>query len=395
VGAGKSLLGCMKGFMLNLKYPGNKGLICRKESTSLKASTMVTLFEQVIPPEMIVNYDKQKGVLEHKTSIESVNSFIVFSGLDKKADQSYPTKIGSTEYGWIFVDEGVELSEGDWDFLNTRLRYKIKDFSDEDNSLIPRQMFTATNPDSPNHWMFKFFFTNKNNSREVILTSSYDNPYLPKDYLQELENNLVGIRRQRLLEGKWVQAEGVIYDSLDLNVHVVTQDVINKQIFVEYIAGADSNYPLPRACVLIGVTKSKEYFVVDEFYREKSEIEELRDWLEEKAKLLKQNILVFHDPSDAQSIAELSHSSYLFCEKANNAVIPGISTVAGLLNNKRLFINAKCSYLIGELQGYVWRKGAEGEVPLKENDHLCDGLRYGCHSFNSESSEFFAPVFMK
>ena len=41
----------------------------------------------------------------------------------------------------------------------------------------------------------------------------------------------------------------------------------------------------------------------------------------------------------------------------------------------RLKINKKCSNVLFELESYSYDdKG--GEKPLKENDHLCDALRY-------------------
>ena len=195
VAAGKSLIGCYKGFMMNIKYPGNRGLICRKEARSLPGSTIHTLLTQVIPSDWIVSYNRMRGELVHKTMTPGVHSTIIFSGLDKKADQSYPTKIGSTEYGWIFFDEGIEGNEGDWMMLSTRLRYKIPHLSDEENSQIHRQLFTATNPDSPYHWLHKFFFESKDDDREVFLTTPYDNPFLPEGYLKALEGSLTGIAR--------------------------------------------------------------------------------------------------------------------------------------------------------------------------------------------------------
>ena len=66
---------------------------------------------------------------------------------------------------------------------------------------------------------------------------------------------------------------------------------------------------------------------------------------------------------------------------ADNAVLPGIDTVAILSGLGRLQV-ADAPKLIDESHGYVWDKPTrEGvERPLKQNDHLCDGCRYGVHS---------------
>lgn len=389
VAAGKSLLGCHKGFMLNMKYPGNRGLICRKEARSLPGSTVHTLLEQVIPAEWIINFNQMKGELIHKTPNPEVNSTIMFSGLDKKADQTYPTKIGSTEYGWIFVDEGIELDEGDWMMLATRLRYKIPRLSDEQNSRIPRQLFTATNPGSPYHWLYKFFIETKKEDREVIFTNPYENPYLPKGYINMLEESLTGVSRERLLKGKWTVAEGVIYDSFSFEKHTVDElDLLGLNDYKALIVGADSNYPLPRAAVLIGTRGDGSIDILDEFYKIRSHVEELGEWIQIVYNQSNRIPSVYHDPSDPSAIDKLKSMKGVSCIKADNTVIGGISEVSRFFNNNLIRINRKCVNLIRELQNYRWETSREGDKPLKEDDHLCDALRYGLYTYKMNSGTF-------
>lgn len=388
VAAGKSLLGCHKGFMLNMKYPGNRGLICRKEARSLPGSTIHTLLEQVIPSEWIVSYNQMKGELIHRTPNPNVNSTIMFSGLDKKADQTYPTKIGSTEYGWIFVDEGVELDEGDWMMLSTRLRYKIPRYTEEQNSMIPRQMFTATNPGSPYHWLHKFFIEKKNDDRDVIYTTPYDNPFLPKGYLNVLESSLTGVSRERLLKGKWVVAEGVIYDSFSEENHVIEEeDLLPFEDYKGIIVGADSNYPSPRAALIIGI-RGDGIDIIDEFYKTNSHVEELSEWIADFYRKSSRFMDIYHDPSDASAINKLSLTAGCSCTKADNTVIGGISEVSRYFNNNTIRINKKCVNLIKELLSYRWETNKEGDKPLKENDHAVDALRYGLYTHKMNCGTF-------
>ena len=379
VGAGKTLAGCWKGFLLNVKYPGNRGLIVRKEATTLEQSTKWKLLNEVIPPDMIVKIDHQKNFLIHKTSNPKINSVIVFSGLDKKADQSYPTKIASTEYGWIFFDETSEGDDGDYNVLLSRLRYQIKYFTPEQNAQIPRQLFGATNPDGPTHWLYKKFFEEKNNDREVILTSTYDNPTLPADYVRSLENSLTGIARERLLFGRWVQAEGIIFVSFDMSRNIIKKEqLLQLKDYKYFVFGADSNFPKPRACVFIGYT-GREYHLIKEFYEEGASIERLIAWLTELKKQIVGKIMYgFHDPSDAQSIAKIQATG-LLCDKANNNVLPGIDTVNNLFKDNQLLICNECINTIKEINGYHWKRGTK-DTPEKSDDHAVDALRYAVHS---------------
>jgi PBSX family phage terminase large subunit len=387
VSAGKSFLGCWKGFILNMMYPGSRFLICRKEARSLQNSTIKTLLEKVIPKDMIIAYNQQKGEIIHRTLNAEKNSTITFCGLDKKADQSYPTKIASTEYSWIFIDEGTEVEEGDWNMLITRIRHKAQPDA-------PNMMWTATNPDSPIHFLYKFFFETKAEDREYILVTPYDNPYNSKDYLHSLETSLSGIAKERLLYGKWVQAEGIIYSSFDPNVHVVKNSVflpIKDYDSIEF--GADQNYPLPRAGILAGFRGDGSVDVLDEFYKESSHVEELIKWLQQWQVKREWAISGYHDPSSPECIEKIDNAANLNCDKANNDVIAGISEVSRLFDNKLIRINENCTNLIKELQSYRWDK--KGEKPLKEHDHLMDSLRYLClsHSPNIKPFVFGVPIF--
>ena len=406
VGAGKSLIGCWKGFMLNIIYPGNRGLICRKEMTSLKASTMITLLEQVIPPEFIVSFDRMEGVLKHKTGIPGIHSTIVFSGLDKKADQTYPTKIGSTEYGWIFADETTELTEDDFQVLSTRLRYKIKldDFDKikkhKDLKIeyeayadkMVRQIFGATNPDSPHHYLYKFFYLDQKDNRLLIQTTPYDNPYLSADYLRDLEDTLTGIKRERLLLGKWVQAEGIIYETFNPVEDLISVNLVNElQSYKYFFGGADSNFPLPRAGVIFGVKANNEIHMIDEYYQTGSHPEDLGQWFSDFAIHWGVQVEVFHDPSDPEAITKINAYPGVTCEKGLNKVIPGIDCVSHLFEKHRLKINKCCVNSIKYLQSYVWKKGAT-QQPSKEDDHLPDAIRYALFTReNATNVEMIAP----
>lgn len=388
VGAGKSYIGCVKGLLLNLRYPGNVGLICRKEASTLNNSTLRTLFEQVLPPELIVYRNDQKGLVRHRTGTPGVYSTIIWSGLDKTATQEYPTKIGSTEFGWIFLDEGVEADEGDWQMLGTRLRHKIPTLSQKANARAPRQLFTATNPDTPFHHLHSFFIEHQDHeNRETIFTTPYENPYLPEDYIKSLENNLTGVFRDRLLLGKWVTAEGMIYSSFNPDVHVTESGYLPVEDYDEIIGGADSNYPLPRAGLIIGLTGSGKAHVLDEHYRTNAQAEDLRDWYQEWAEEHDRWITIYHDPSDPSTIDKLNGAVNLSAIKADNKVVPGISTTSRYFDQDKILIKPHCKNLIKELHSYRWQTKKEGEKPEKSQDHAVDALRYALHTAAKYSGE--------
>ena len=162
-GAGKTMALTAKGLKLSIDYPGNFGLICRKVRATLPQTTLKTFLDRVCPYEMIADFNKSEGL------IKLVNgSQILFGGLDD------PLKLGSLELGWCGIDEAIETVEDDWKMLEGRLRLPG----------VPHQLFAATNPGPPSHYLYRLFFIEKRG--EVYQSSSFDNPELPEDYLQRL-----------------------------------------------------------------------------------------------------------------------------------------------------------------------------------------------------------------
>lgn len=235
-GAGKSRCGCERGLYLNQKYPGNRGLVIRKSLKDVKKSTIEqTLFAEVLPDSHIVNHSIRDCAITHKTgttdpSGEPVHSEIHYYGVDGarggRSDDDLPEKIGSTSWGWIFVDEGTELELGEWTQLLGRLRYKGKIQNGYRFKVPFRPIFTATNPDSPQHWMYDWFRPDDpgDGKGRVVKMNVNDNHHLPQDYVDRMKSSFSGMYYERYIEGEWVGAEGMVYDEFDARKHVVGPD---------------------------------------------------------------------------------------------------------------------------------------------------------------------------
>jgi PBSX family phage terminase large subunit len=204
-GTGKSRACLEKMHLCALKYPGMRGLIVRKTRSSITESTLVTFEEHVLPLGSPIVNGPQRN--QRQAYHYPNGSQIVIGGLDK------PTKIMSTEYDMIYVQEAIEVTENAWEALTTRLR---------NNKMPFQQLIADTNPDSPYHWLKQ----RHTRGQLVMLESRHeDNPVMwdvlnnrptafGEKYLAKL-NRLTGVRYQRLRKGAWVAAEGAIYDGWD------------------------------------------------------------------------------------------------------------------------------------------------------------------------------------
>jgi hypothetical protein len=208
-GTGKSRACLEKLHLCALKYPGTRALIVRKTRESLTESALVTFEEKVLPEGSPVARGPQRRL---RQAYRYPNrSEVVVGGLDK------PSKVMSTEYDLIYVQEAIELNEDDWESLTTRLRNGVMPF---------QQLIADTNPDAPTHWLK----VRADAGRCVLLESRHeDNPavwdhdrgeWTPAgaQYIATLER-LTGVRFQRLRHGLWVQAEGAWFPAFDRSRH--------------------------------------------------------------------------------------------------------------------------------------------------------------------------------
>lgn len=427
LGAGKTTPLCIKVFQEALKAPGSKILMVRKELKAFKESTLNTLIQgdrkmpPVIPPEYIIHHNKSEHEIKIRT--EGEPSYIVYSGVSKKAGDKYPKKLGSTEFTDIAIDELEELQEPDFDYLKGRLR---RPKLDKEGNKLKRLIFAATNPGGPNHWAYDRFKIGDPEERpdnvKVIRAKTTDNVYLDDEYIEDVKETYSGMMRQRLLLGKWVAAEGQVYQNFDRSVHEKEPQYFHKpedewsdpdtpelRDYNKIIVGADSNYSKPRAAVVIGVTGT-EYHLLDEFYRERTNVDKLIDWLDERPYDVDR---VWYDPSEPGEIDTLKQAGYS-AEGAPNSIVDGISTVSSKMGNEyacencgnnfsmekpareceaeegcqeagaeytepRLFIHTRLSNWRKEAASYKYADDGRrsDEKPVDKNDHLMDATRYG------------------
>lgn len=203
-GAGKSIALCAKGLKLSLDYSGNYGLIARKVRATLPQTTLKTFLDLVCPVELIADFNKAEGLITLTNG-----SQILFGGLDD------PLKLGSLNLGWAGIDEAIETNEDDWRMLEGRLR-KLD---------VPHQIFAATNPGPPTHYLYRMFFVQQKG--EVYQASTYDNPALPEDYKARMAE-FEGIYRDRYVLGLWKGLEGLVYSAFDEKSCLISRFEIDK-----------------------------------------------------------------------------------------------------------------------------------------------------------------------
>lgn len=406
-GTGKSVPCMMKLHLACMAVPRLRCLVVRKTLTSLTASTLVSFREKVAAEAISRGIVKWFGGSAQEPAAyryPRTGSTIVVGGLD------HPIRLMSTEYDMAFLDEAIEATPDDVDTINVRLR----------SGRLPYQQFLmATNPGPPTH----FLKAMERDGRLKILYSRHeDNPQLytgggrwterGKTYLARLDK-LSGARFHRLRWGKWVASEGMIYgDEWDESVHHIDWFRPPDSGW-EFWWAIDFGFTNAMSIQNWGEDQDGRLYLFREIYHTRRTVDQHCDdilacvadpdpgrpgrwvWHERKPRA----VICDHD---AEGREVFRKRTGLGTRPAIKGVADGIQAVQARLRpagdgKPRLYImrdtlvrrdqelaDARLpTCTVEEIPGYVWAKPGSGaavqapkEIPLKQNDHGMDALRY-------------------
>ena len=295
-------------------------------------------------------------------------------------------RLRGMEIASFWDDEGRLSPSYLWQILLTRLRDKNG----------PLRGWTTTTPHGYD-WLY-YYFVKKQNPRtkepfknvkdyEWFSGTMMDNPHTPKEWKDNLLNQLSGKFRRQEIYGEFTGFEGQVYDNFRHADHIKTATKLVPK-FKEMIIGIDFGFTNPTAIYVIGLDSDDRAYIIDEFYKKRYDIETIGQWLLARIADYPLISAIYADPSEPMLINKLQ-SMGLNVIKANNKVMPGINFVYSMFEIQkdgmpRIFISSKCSSLIDEINAYRYAEIKEGrqqkEEPIKENDHACDAIRYALYT---------------
>ncbi len=389
-GTGKSRACLEKLHLMCLLNPGMRALIVRKTVVSLASTALITYREHVAVESLLAgDVIWYGGSTQEAAQYKYSNgSTIVIGGMDNA------TKIMSSEYDVVYVQEAIELKEDDWEALTTRLRNGKVSF---------QQLIADTNPSFPTHWLKvrcdKGQTTMLNATLEEnprLFDSNKEVTEYGMAYISKLDN-LTGVRYHRLRRGLWVGAEGLIYEDYDPTVHLIDKMPDGWENWIRYWA-VDFGFTHPFVLQCWAEDPDGRLYLYRELFMSQKLVED-------HAKDILSIVL------DADGLWKESKPSRIICDhdaegRANFAKRVGISTTAALkkvsegiqgvqsrlkiaedgkpriyfLESARVtqdpvLVDAKAATsTIEELSGYIW--DGDKEKPVKEHDDGMDTMRY-------------------
>ena len=379
--------------LLCWKYPNLHCVIIRKTASSLRDSTLVTFDKKVlgivddegnlIPGESPV---RKFGQTNPQMYMYPNGSLIKLGGMDN------PDKVLSSEYDVAFVSQAEELELNDWEYLTTRVTGRAG------NLPWGSQIMADANPGPPMHWILQ---RNQAGALELYQSRHEDNPVLfdqetgvitdqGKRSLAILDN-LTGVRKERLRYGRWVQAEGAVYDTFDRRTHVI--DAFDIPGDWRRIRAIDFGYNNPFVCLWIAFDHDGRAYVYRQLYRSRRIVSDHAKQILKYSEGEKIEATICDHDAEGRKTLEAEGIPNQAAYKAINRGIENIQErlrkdeegfprmmilrdslieTDPYLKEQKLPLTTE-----DEFDSYVWANHKTREVPVDENNHGLDALRYG------------------
>ena len=370
-----------KAVLFGLKYARSRILLIRKTRASMSETVLQTLEDDVLPEAW-----RGDASRSHREKYTLPNgSEIVTGGMD------HSIKIMSSEYDLICIFEATELTEEDFEKLLTRLSGKAAPY---------QQLIADCNPAGPNHFLKKRCDAGR---MTYIASTHKDNPrwwdadaegWTPEGtvYISSLDE-LSGHRKARLRDGVWAAAEGLVYPEFNPAVHVIDAMPEGWKSW-RRVRSIDFGFTNPFVCGWFAIDPDGRMYLYREIYQTGRTVgdhaAEIRS-----VEAGGMDTVADHDAEDRATLAQCGIPTVA----ARKDIAVGLQAVrqrlrvqgdgkprlyflsgATLSHDADLDAAKKPTSTLSEIDGYLWARNRDGsivkEVPIKENDHGMDMLRY-------------------
>ena len=291
---------------------------------------------------------------------ERENTFFLFGGKDEAA----AALIQGVTLAGVLLDEVVLMPRSFVEQAMARC------------SVRGSRIWFTCNPGGTEHWFYREWICKADERRALYLHFTMeDNPGLTEQMRQRYRRMYSDVFYQRFVLGRWVSAEGRVYDFYDPSMAAPAPQGTMEQ----YVISCDYGTRNPASFGLWGLRDGVWYRLREYYWDARREGSQKTD--QDYADALRsladghQIACVVVDPS-AASFIELLRREGWQVRKARNDVMSGIRITAGMLRQGKLVICEECVDCLREIQLYVWDERTGRESVRKENDHAMDDMRY-------------------
>ena len=341
-------------------FSGGAFALCGRTITSLRRNVITPLLPMLKDYGLTFSEKISANYID-VTLLSRTNRFYIFGG----KDESSAALIQGMTLSGVFFDEVALMPRSFMEQAIARC------------SVSGSKMWFNCNPDTPAHWFYNEWIKKHDEKRALYIHFTMDdNPSLTTALKSRYKRLYTGAFYERFVLGRWTASYGVVYPMFDMKHHVYSGDVECER----FIISCDYGTVNPSSFGLWGLHSGVWYRIKEYYYSSKREGAQRTD--EEHYAALEElaggrNIeKVIVDPSAASFIECIRRHSRFRVVKADNDVITGIRNVSTMLRSNKLMFNESCRDIIREFQLYCWNEKSGSDIPVKENDHAMDDMRY-------------------
>ena len=363
-GAGKTICGLFEDIRWALDYPGSVGVITEPSYPMVRLNIIPALESKYLlgcpfpftRHPYIANFSRLEMRLDWKNG-----SQWWFRSWDN------PESMEGANIDYIHLDEARLILHLDTALLTAKRRLRG---SGRCNVPINPALWITTTTDKLLSVLFNELENplTKNPESKIYRWSIYDNPFLPKAFIDAIVQSHTGGLAERFVYGRFANV-GAGSFPFDTSVHV--RDQSDKRLFRDVRYGVDFGWTNQSAIVVLAYDYDGRVWALDEFYKTQCSAEELITVLQKFFALYGRGE-IWCDKSEPESIVKMQRAS-LPAQAYPHRREDGIRELGARFPKAgdglpRLFISPRCINLISELLEY--------KVEVKERDHAVDALRY-------------------
>lgn len=343
------------------RFDNSSFALCGKTIRSLKRNVVDTIITTLIEMGFKCNEKVSQNLIEI-TYRGRFNKFYLFGG----KDESSASLIQGITLSGVLFDEVALMPKSFVEQAIARC------------SVNGSKFWFNCNPEHPGHWFFREWILEYQKKRALYLHFRMeDNPSMQPHMIKRYKGLYSGTFYDRFIEGKWVAAEGVVYPMMSNNENFID---VPDYIFERYSISCDYGTVNPSSFGLWGLYHGTWYRIKEYYYDsrkigvQRTDEEHYQSLCELAEGIVVDSVVV--DPSAASFITLIKKYGRFKVLPARNNVIDGIRQVSSALKKGEIKICNTCTDCIREFSLYRWENSASRDVPVKENDHAMDDIRY-------------------
>jgi len=353
-----------------LKYPNVKALIVARDFGQLKTASLVEFTKALDTLGLVEkeHYTWNRG----SNDITFFNKTVIYC----RGASNYDSAFRGGNISLIWADEADFYKAEAWRTLKGRLR------------VAPELLRVTSSPYGFNH-IWEEFFQSATDNKEVIEASTYDNPTLSSEYIEDLKSSYSPRLFEQEVLGKRLQLNvGCVYDEFDRNKHVheckhLLRPEDQLYFFTDYnIANYCGVYMFERDAIIYAVgeehlTYEGTRVMANNIYAKYSH---------------ERHVFVCGDSAgnNKRDVSADQTNYQIFQEVLGDGVTKHVTNppvaqriicANSNLYHNRLVVDPSCKTLIKDLELLAWREDGKEVEKTIELSHASDAYTYGVWYF--------------